>query len=70
MMEPDLEARVGLCFRCRHARVVPAPRATYWLCRLAAVDPRFDKYPRLPVLACIGFQPADPEGSGSPEAES
>jgi hypothetical protein len=53
--EPD--ARVGLCFTCRHARRVPTPRATYWLCELAASDPRFDKYPRLPVLACPGYEP-------------
>ena len=51
------EARVGLCFTCRHARRVPTPRAVYWLCERAATDPRFEKYPRLPVLACPGYEP-------------
>jgi hypothetical protein len=50
--------RVGLCFVCRHARRVPTPPITYWLCRLSSTDPRFDKYPRLPVRACPGFEPA------------
>jgi hypothetical protein len=55
---------VGLCFDCRHSRVVRARRAIYWLCRLAAVDVRFDKYPRLPVVACIGYEP---RGAGEPQ---
>ena len=49
---------MGLCLTCRHARRVPTLRATYWLCELAATDPRFEKYPRLPVLACPGYEPA------------
>ena len=48
---------MGLCLHCRHARRVPTPRALYWLCELAATDPRFEKYPRLPVLACDGYEP-------------
>jgi hypothetical protein len=26
------------------------------LCRLSKVDPRFPKYPRLPVLECTGYE--------------
>jgi len=52
----DEKARVGLCFGCRHARIVSTPRSVFWLCELAASDPRFEKYPRLPVLACDGFE--------------
>ena len=26
------------------------------LCRLSLTDPRFPKYPRLPVVACLGYQ--------------
>jgi hypothetical protein len=52
---------VGLCASCRHARRVLTPRSTFWLCQLAAVDPRFDKYPRLPVLECDGHEPSDDE---------
>jgi len=51
---------VGLCRDCRHARVVVTPRSEFWLCALAASDPRFEKYPRLPVLACDGYRPRDP----------
>jgi predicted CoA-binding protein len=47
---------IGLCADCRHSQQVPAPRAMYWLCRRAATDPSFPKYPRLPVRACRGFQ--------------
>ncbi|MEK7824169.1 MAG: CoA-binding protein [Candidatus Eisenbacteria bacterium] len=47
---------VGLCRDCRHAREVPAARATYWLCRRSAGDPAFPRYPALPVRGCRGFQ--------------
>ena len=60
-MSEESEARVGLCFRCRHSRRITTPRSTFWLCGLAATDPRFAKYPRLPVLECIGYVPRDSE---------
>jgi hypothetical protein len=50
---------IGLCADCRHARVVQSSHgSTYYLCRLAETDPRFAKYPRLPVLRCAGYEPA------------
>ena len=60
--EREQEARVGLCFTCRHARVVDSRTSRYWMCELSAADPRFPKYPRLPVLACDGFAPKEPAG--------
>lgn len=57
---PD-SGRIGLCATCRHARRVPTPRATYWRCGLSAGDPRFDKYPRLPVLRCGGYERKEEE---------
>jgi len=27
----------------------------FYLCRLSDVDPRFPKYPRIPVLRCAGY---------------
>jgi hypothetical protein len=54
--------RAGLCAVCTHQRLVPAARATYSMCRLAAGDPRFPRYPSLPVIRCAGFAPAAPEG--------
>jgi len=54
----DIRATAGLCGRCRHAVVRPTRRGTVYLrCGLAAVDPRFAKYPRLPVERCPGYQP-------------
>ena len=38
-MTPTDPDRIGLCLACRHARRVPTPRATYWLCTLSATDP-------------------------------
>ncbi len=55
------EASPGLCATCRHAQRVETPRAVYWLCRLSFTDPRFDKYPRLPVRACDGYERSEPE---------
>jgi len=45
---------------CAHQRVVATKRGpTYSLCERSRTDPRFPKYPRLPVLECAGFAPAD-----------
>jgi hypothetical protein len=56
-MENFREESVGLCFRCRHARTVTSRTSTYWLCELSKTDPRFDRYPRLPILECPGYEP-------------
>jgi hypothetical protein len=36
----------------------------FYLCQLSETDPRFPKYPRIPVLRCAGFVPlaTPPEG--------
>lgn len=48
--------RPGLCGDCLHARVVTTRTGSrFQLCRLSVSDPRFPRYPRLPVLACPGF---------------
>ena len=48
----------GLCAVCRHARRIRSNKGSvFFLCGLAATDPRFPKYPRLPVLSCDGFEP-------------
>ena len=55
---------VGLCACCRHARVQQNARgSTFWRCLRADTDPRFARYPRLPVRECVGFERAPaPEG--------
>jgi hypothetical protein len=58
MPPPDAEA--GLCATCRHARRVESARGSrFWLCARSADDPRFAKYPRLPVLQCPGYDSSD-----------
>jgi hypothetical protein len=47
----------GLCAACRHARVQRNPRGnTFWRCARADTDPRFRRYPPLPVLRCEGHE--------------
>jgi hypothetical protein len=51
-----LARTVGLCARCVHARPATSARgSTFWRCGRAETDPRFVKYPRLPVVTCSGF---------------
>lgn len=51
----------GLCTHCVHARRIESSRGSvFFLCQLSSSDPRFPKYPRLPVLSCPGY-------IGSPE---
>lgn len=50
-------ANAGLCATCEHVRRVTSDRGSvFYLCQLSKVDPNFPKYPRLPVLACSGYQ--------------
>lgn len=53
--------KVGLCGSCRFVRRVESSRGTtFYLCRRSEEDPAYDRYPRLPVIRCAGFDP-DPE---------
>ena len=45
----------GLCDRCLHAEILRSKRSRFLRCRLADADPRFAKYPRLPVAVCDGW---------------
>jgi hypothetical protein len=50
--------RVGLCRTCAHVQVVTSSKSsTFYMCRLSETDPRFRRYPALPVLACAGYRP-------------
>jgi GrpB-like predicted nucleotidyltransferase (UPF0157 family) len=47
---------VGLCVDCVHARRIESARSSvFYLCELSMSDPRFPKYPRLPVISCSGY---------------
>ncbi len=52
----------GLCDRCVHQRIVRNTRgSTFSLCERSKTEPdRFPRYPRLPVLACPGFEEGRP----------
>ena len=47
----------GLCGGCAFARTNQTRRGTtYWRCTRAGWDERLVRYPRLPVLACVGYE--------------
>jgi hypothetical protein len=47
----------GLCADCVHARHIESDRkSVFILCELSLKNPRFPKYPRLPVLSCDGYK--------------
>jgi len=55
---------VGLCATCRHVRRAGNRRGSvFYRCARAESDPRFPKYPPLPVLRCVGYE--RDEGAGS-----
>ena len=48
----------GLCADCQYARPIESAKGSHFLlCQLSECDPRFPKYPPLPVLRCIGYRP-------------
>jgi hypothetical protein len=51
-------SRAGLCDACEHQQLVRNTRgSTFSLCRLSREDAAYPRYPRLPVLACEGYEP-------------
>ena len=59
-MTGQIALGVGLCGDCGNVRIIENRRGSrFYLCRLSDVDPRFPKYPRLPVLRCRGYIHAD-----------
>jgi len=59
----------GLCASCRFVRHVRSAKGSdFWLCRRAELEPeRFAKYPRLPVLRCVGWEPTQSAAPPSDE---
>jgi hypothetical protein len=51
----------GLCESCRHQRVVKNTRGSrFSLCQRSKTEPdRFPRYPRVPVVACPGYERRD-----------
>jgi len=60
MDSPKVGSPAGLCEGCRHVELVTSVHgSTFYLCRLSFEDPRFPKYPVLPVRVCSGYVPSD-----------
>ncbi len=53
-----LSASPGLCATCEHLRLAASARSVFVRCGLADRDPRYLKYPLLPVIVCPGWSPA------------
>lgn len=61
-------AFVGLCDSCTHHRVIENRRGSrFHLCERARTDALFAKYPPIPVLRCLGYEPVSFEGRAGPE---
>ena len=57
----ERQQRVGLCANCTHGRLIQSAKGSeFWLCERGKSDPRFKKYPPLPVRFCLGFERATP----------
>jgi hypothetical protein len=51
-----MAGRAGLCADCAHTEIVRSARGSEFVfCGLSRTDPRFPKYPPLPVVACPGY---------------
>jgi hypothetical protein len=56
------EPSPGLCADCGHARALtPRSGSTYYQCLRAEHEPRYPKWPRLPVLSCPGYERGEGE---------
>jgi hypothetical protein len=58
-MPGDFPARdaVGLCASCNHVKVTISDKgSTFYFCLRSSTEPTFPKYPRLPVVQCIGYE--------------
>lgn len=56
-MIPAGAPATGLCAACRHHRWITNRRgSSFLMCRKSFADPRFLRYPPLPVIACAGFE--------------
>lgn len=58
-VSPPYAPPSGLCEGCANVRIVDTRKGSrFFMCQLSDSDPRFPKYPRTPVLQCIGYTPA------------
>lgn len=54
----------GLCDTCVHQRIIANTRGSrFSMCERSRTQPEYPRYPRIPVLACAGY---DPRAVGDP----
>jgi hypothetical protein len=59
---PVIDDSIGLCLSCRWMRAVTTRRGSiFYRCGRADTDPRFPRYPALPLLQCVGYDEGPPE---------
>ena len=47
----------GLCDSCKHQTIVRNTRgSSFSMCERSKTDPRYPKYPRVPVEKCAGYE--------------
>jgi hypothetical protein len=47
----------GLCDSCRHQKIIRTGRGSeFSMCERSKTEPAYDKYPRVPVRACPGYE--------------
>lgn len=62
-----MDAQLTLCETCRWKRdVVSGTGSRFLLCTLSQSDPRYDKYPRQPVVKCSGHMETRRVSEGIP----
>jgi hypothetical protein len=55
----DERQLAGLCASCTHAHSITSSKGSAFIrCELSFSDPRFPRYPTLPVIACSGYRPS------------
>jgi hypothetical protein len=54
----QISPTAGLCATCQHVKIIQSAKGSFFImCSLAKTDPRFSKYPVLPVIQCSGYEP-------------
>lgn len=51
-----LSTHPGLCATCVHLELLGSKRSVFVRCALSDEDPRFPRYPPLPVRSCAGYE--------------
>lgn len=69
-VDRDDVRRFGLCGGCAHAETLDSRTGSRFLfCGQARRDPRYAKYPPVPVFACAGFTARAARG-GAPDGQA